>query len=82
MALTGTWADGRPLLAIPNFARMNRVGQVATDDSPGNVGVTFAPGSSAQGVTTAATNNASAEPPSRQRGRGDGPQSQVWIKEK
>jgi uncharacterized protein len=25
MVITGQWADGSPLLAIPNFARMNRV---------------------------------------------------------
>jgi len=24
MALQGAWADGRPLLAIPNYARNNR----------------------------------------------------------
>jgi hypothetical protein len=27
MAITGTWADGSPLLAIPNYARLNRLGQ-------------------------------------------------------
>jgi hypothetical protein len=27
MAITGTWADGAPLLAIPNYARNNRLGQ-------------------------------------------------------
>ena len=81
VALTGTWANGKPLVAIPNFARMNRIGQVATDDTPGNAGVTFAPGASVQGDTTPATNNASAQP-SRRRNRADGPQSQVWIKEK
>jgi len=26
MVITGKWEDGSPLLAIPNFARMNRVG--------------------------------------------------------
>ena len=26
MVITGKWADGSPMLAIPNFARMNRVG--------------------------------------------------------
>jgi DUF1680 family protein len=79
VALTGTWANGEPLVAIPNFARMNRLGQTATDDSPGNAGVTFAPGASVQGNTTPATNNASAQP-SRRRNRADGPQSAVWIK--
>jgi DUF1680 family protein len=28
MAITGTWADGSPLLAIPNYARNNRPGQL------------------------------------------------------
>lgn len=81
VALTGTWANGKPLVAIPNFARMNRLGQMATDDTPGNAGVTFAPGASVQGDTAPATNNASAQP-TRRRNRADGPQSQVWIKEK
>jgi len=27
MVITGTWADGRPLLAIPNYARLNLAGQ-------------------------------------------------------
>jgi hypothetical protein len=27
MTITGTWADGSPLLAIPNYARLNRLGQ-------------------------------------------------------
>ena len=27
IAITGTWADGSPLLAIPNYARLNRLGQ-------------------------------------------------------
>jgi hypothetical protein len=26
MAISGTWKDGSPMLAVPNFARMNRVG--------------------------------------------------------
>ena len=29
MAITGAWADGSPLLAIPNYARLNRPGQSA-----------------------------------------------------
>lgn len=73
VALTGTWADGKPFVAIPNFARMNRLGQTATDDTPGNTGVTFAPGASVQGEAAPA-----AAP--RRRNRADGPQSQVWIK--
>ena len=26
MVITGKWQDGSPMLAIPNYARMNRVG--------------------------------------------------------
>jgi hypothetical protein len=26
MVITGEWQDGSPMMAIPNFARMNRVG--------------------------------------------------------
>jgi len=46
MAITGTWQDGSPMLAIPNFARMNRVSQVAAvgagdvDYAPGTTGGT------------------------------------------
>lgn len=29
MAITGTWKDGSPMLAIPNYARMNRSGSPA-----------------------------------------------------
>ena len=32
MAITGTWADGSPLLAIPNYARLNRLGRPGQDD--------------------------------------------------
>jgi len=81
VALSGTWANGKPLLAIPNFARMNRIGQEATDDTPGNAGVTFAPGASVQGDTPSATDNAGAQPSQRRRNRADGPQSMVWIKD-
>ena len=34
MALEGTWADGRPLRAIPNFARMNRGGAAHAGPGP------------------------------------------------
>ena len=26
MVISGKWEDGSPMLAVPNFARMNRVG--------------------------------------------------------
>lgn len=31
MTLTGKWADGTPMVAIPNFARMNRTGEPARE---------------------------------------------------
>ncbi len=31
MTVTGTWADGKPMLAIPNYARMNRTGTPPTE---------------------------------------------------
>ncbi|HWK07518.1 MAG TPA: beta-L-arabinofuranosidase domain-containing protein [Puia sp.] len=33
MAIKGTWADGSPLLAIPNYTRMNRATPTATPQS-------------------------------------------------
>ncbi len=45
VVITGRWEDGSPLLAIPNFARMNRVGpapEYPSDDNP-----VHAPGSKA-----------------------------------
>jgi DUF1680 family protein len=33
MTIKGTWADGSPLVAIPNYARMNRTPTTATPES-------------------------------------------------
>lgn len=44
VALSGKWKDGTPMVAIPNYARMNRAGQNA--GSGGESGVNYAPGSS------------------------------------
>jgi hypothetical protein len=70
VVLKGTWADGKPLLAIPNFARMNRIGQVPPGE-PGAGNVNYAPGSTG-GSAAAATE-------SRPRRRADGPESIVWL---
>jgi len=32
MAIEGSWADGTPLLAIPDYARLNRVPVTAVPD--------------------------------------------------
>ena len=69
MTLEGRWADGTPMRAIPNYARMNRVGQ-----EPGAVGgdpsVNYAPGTSGGGTAGGG----------RRRGRAGGPQSEVWVR--
>jgi DUF1680 family protein len=43
MVISGKWQDGSPMLAIPNFARMNRVGP--PPDYPGDAESESAPGS-------------------------------------
>jgi hypothetical protein len=42
MVMTGKWNDGSPMMAIPNYARMNRVGPPR--DYPEGEGVDYAPG--------------------------------------
>jgi uncharacterized protein len=44
MVISGTWKDGSPMVAVPNFARMNRVpppreypGDAESDPSPGSM---------------------------------------------
>jgi DUF1680 family protein len=83
VALKGEWANGKPLLAIPSYARMNRVGQVAATAAPaGDAAVNYAPGATASG-TTAATNAPGAQQGGRRRrAPGEGPQSMVWIQDK
>ena len=36
MTIKGTWADGTPLLAIPNYARFNREIESTEDNAPGS----------------------------------------------
>jgi DUF1680 family protein len=43
MAIKGTWQDGTPMTAIPNYARMNRVGPPR--EFLGDPAVNYAPGS-------------------------------------
>jgi hypothetical protein len=43
MVISGKWQDGSPMLAVPNFARMNRVGP--PPDYPGDAESDRAPGS-------------------------------------
>ncbi len=72
MVVRGTWADGSPMLAIPNFARANRDGG-PIKEFPGRGSVEYAPGASqAEGASAVA---GGAEPARRQQG----PTSQVWL---
>ena len=64
MAVTGQWQDGSPMLAVPNYARMNRVGQAAAF-AAGDVD--YAPGTNTGGAKAI-------RPAAR------GLQSQVWLK--
>ena len=62
MALTGTWKDGSPMLAIPNYARMNRTGTPAMYPGPANVD--YAPGATvSSGAETASGSDVTASPP-------------------
>ena len=44
MVIHGTWKDGSPMLAIPNYTRMNRVGP--PPNYPGESAINYAPGAS------------------------------------
>ena len=83
MVLDGSWANGQPLVAIPNFARMNRTGQVAPTVAGGDSSVNYAPGSTVSASTTSTNSTASsATSPTPRRRRGSREtESMVWIKE-
>jgi hypothetical protein len=69
VALTGKWKDGTPMLAIPNYARMNRVERATTIG--GDSGVNYAPG------TVGGAAGQAAPRPRRQRGV----ESIVWMRD-
>jgi len=74
MVLDGSWADGKPMVAVPNFARMNRVGTVPAETAAGDPSVNYAPGST---VSTPAVTST----PTTTRRRASGEvESMVWIK--
>ena len=50
MVINGQWADGSPLIAIPNYARNNRgAGAGAGEAAGGNAGVNYSPGATDRG---------------------------------
>jgi uncharacterized protein len=84
MVITGKWQDGSPMTAIPNYARMNRVGPPV--EYLGDTNVNYAPGASTSGGAarssgaTASATVAIAPPnaPARNR-RVMRMESKVWI---
>jgi DUF1680 family protein len=70
MVITGKWQDGSPMLAIPNYARMNRVPQ-EHHEIGGDNSINYAPGAT-NSVSTAA-----AEAPKPRRRRPV--ESKVWM---
>ncbi|MEH3121671.1 MAG: glycoside hydrolase family 127 protein [Sphingomonas phyllosphaerae] len=70
VAIRGRWADGSTLTAVPNFARMNRIGG-PIHEFPGRSAVEYAPGS----VTAGGEQQTVAVVPRN----GRGPVSRVWI---
>ncbi len=70
VAIRGSWSDGSTLIAVPNFARMNRTDR-PIHEFPGRSGVEYAPGSvSAGGVQQTVA---------KARAGDAGPVSRVWI---
>ncbi|MBP8303859.1 MAG: glycoside hydrolase family 127 protein [Phycisphaerae bacterium] len=88
MAIKGTWADGSPMLAIPNYARNNRqvqdpAGRGRRGDAGGDPAVNYAPGATGGAGPGAGAPPAGAGPGGR-RGRGSGPRaasSIVWMRD-
>ncbi|TWB13002.1 glycoside hydrolase family 127 protein [Nitrospirillum bahiense] len=73
VALKGQWQDGTPMLAIPNYARMNRLPSAAGGVGGTDSGINYAIG--AQGQVVAA--DTTGEPEGHDRGHAR--HSQVWI---
>jgi len=82
--IKGTWTDGSPLVAIPNYARNNRLGEEAQRRSAevggGDSAVNYAPGSTTT-TTNATPANSAGTRPGPGRGRFGESGSQVWIKD-
>ena len=75
MTIKGRWADGTPMLAIPNYARNNRNTIAAADEAAtGNAAIDYS-----GGATVGASTNAAAKP-QRARTR-TGNTSAVWLKD-
>jgi len=74
MAISGKWKDGTPMLAVPNYTRMNRV-QPPKEQAAGDPTINYAPGATATaGAAPAVANNV-------RRNRTRTVSSKVWIQE-
>ncbi len=73
MAITGKWSDGSPMLAIPNYARMNRIESIPSETG-GDSGINYSPGSTSGSGNQAPT-------AARRRRPTRGVQSIVWMRE-
>jgi hypothetical protein len=83
VVLNGSWKNGKPMVAVPNFARLNREGQVPQDTVAADPSVNYAPGTTVSGTTTNSnTNSAASAQPQRRGPRGfGGTESIVWMKD-
>jgi hypothetical protein len=77
VAINGKWQDGSPMLAVPNYARMNRLDWPTLEFPEDAASINYAPGATAGSapattVGNTAGNRAFRRPPTV---------SQVWIKD-
>jgi DUF1680 family protein len=85
VAIKGSWADGSPMLAIPNYARNNRLGQVTANADASDPAIDYSGGASigttGAGATTNAATTGQRGAARGGRGRGGFSSSQVWIRD-
>src|SRR6185369_829767 len=78
--IKGSWPDGSPLVAIPHYARNNRLSQRSNSEaSGGDTAINYAPGSIGGGGSGTA-NNSPTNNTGSGRGRFGESSSMVWIK--
>ncbi len=81
MAIAGSWADGSPLLAIPNYARNNRLNDAAAQAKAGDSSIDYSGGATVGTTGSGSNTNGPASQPSGPRRRFRGGESMVWIKD-
>ncbi len=72
VAITGKWKDGTPMLAVPNYARMNRIDRPPPGPG-GDAAINYAPGATGGGT------GGGAQVAGRRRRPGRTVQSVVWM---